>query len=102
MSVRSRPTDEAPQESRRGAAVRAIQVTHVITDLDIGGAELMLARLVRHLDATRVSSRVISLTGRGPVAAEIEQAGVPVMTMGTRRGIGVVSLFRLSRLLRYD
>lgn len=51
-------------------------VLHVITGLNAGGAEAMLAKLVTA--PGRYDHKVVSLRGRGAVAAEIERAGVPV------------------------
>jgi len=41
-----------------------IRIVHVISDLDTGGAEMMLAKLVGAMDCARFSNTVISLTDR--------------------------------------
>jgi glycosyltransferase involved in cell wall biosynthesis len=80
----------------------SIRVTHVITDLETAGAELMLARLVETFAASRrVDSTVISLGTRGPLADRIEAAGVPVSALGMRPGRpDPRGLWRLVRLVR--
>ena len=59
----------------------AIRVTHVINGLERGGAESVLARLVTRLDRQAIESRVISLTGHGPIGTELVDAGVPVSVL---------------------
>jgi glycosyltransferase involved in cell wall biosynthesis len=63
-----------------------LRILHVITDLDVGGAELNLLRLI---EATRdrVSHSVISLKEPGALADEIQALGVPVESVRMRPGI---------------
>lgn len=60
----------------------SIPVTHIITGLETGGAETMLYRLLRFVDRTEFPSRVISITGNGPVGRQIEALGIPVFVLG--------------------
>ena len=89
-----------------GADRHPVRVCHLITSLDVGGAELMLARLVEGMDRDRFASSVISLVEPGPVAARIRAGGVQVMTLGLRRGrpsaSAVVRLAAMLRRLRPD
>lgn len=55
---------------------------HVISDLDMGGAEGMLVRLLRGLGRDSFSQTVVSLTGRGVYGDDVEAAGVPLLTLG--------------------
>ena len=78
-----------------------IRVAHLITSLNIGGAEQQLKQLVlaRKGDDLR-QQLVISMTDEGPIGAELRQAGVKVHTLGIPRGRPSLSgLFRLSALL---
>jgi len=62
---------------------------HIITDLDTGGAEMMLYKLLaahRYTADCEVESMVITLMECGPVADRIELLGVPVMSLGMRQG----------------
>jgi glycosyltransferase involved in cell wall biosynthesis len=61
-----------------------VRVLHVITDLDVGGAENMLHALLAASDPG-LSHAVVSLMAPGPVAARIERLGVPVHALGIRR-----------------
>jgi glycosyltransferase involved in cell wall biosynthesis len=75
-------------------------VVHLITGLDVGGAEMSLARLVEGLAARGIGNTVVSMTQAGPVAARIESSGVPVVALGLRRGaIAPRALLRLRRIL---
>lgn len=84
-------------------ASRPIRLLHVITDLDVGGAEMMLYKLLRGLDRAAFAAEVLSLTDVGPLAARIRALGVPVEALGLRRGLPDPSaLVRLVRRLRHD
>jgi len=75
-----------------------ISVLHLITDLETGGAEIMLAKLVGAMECDRFSNTVISLTDRGQLGEQIESSGVVVHTLGMKRGRP--DLFVLPRLIR--
>lgn len=88
--------------STRGGALpssRRGPIIHVITDLELGGTELMLARLLRN--SASKDQLVVSLGGRGAVAPKVEQAGIQVIPLHVRSGRGVFTgLPRLVRLIR--
>ena len=78
-----------------------IRIFHLITDLDVGGAEAMLAKLVNGMDRSRYANIVISLTDRGQLGDAIESAGIPVHCLGMRgRRLNLFSFAKLVRLLR--
>jgi glycosyltransferase involved in cell wall biosynthesis len=70
-----------------------IKVIHIIADLFPGGAETMLYRVLSRMDTTRFQNEVISLTGVGSIAQKIRAVGVPVRTLGMKRGISNPFLF---------
>ncbi len=80
----------------------AIKIVHVITGLDVGGAEMMLYQLLAHMDRSAFPSEVISLTDIGPVGEKIQALGIPVRALGMgRSGLPDPRLaLRLARLLR--
>lgn len=84
----------------------ALRVLHVITGLGVGGAETMLANLVRTSPPDRATSIVVSLTDLGEIGGELRSEGHRVETLGMRRGVpdprGTVRLARLIRELRPD
>ena len=75
-----------------------IRIVHVISDLDTGGAEMMLAKLVGEMGRARLSNTVISLTDGGQLGEQIESSGVAVHTLGMKRGRP--DIFALPRLIR--
>jgi glycosyltransferase involved in cell wall biosynthesis len=82
-----------------------LRIVHVIGGLHVGGAELSLLRLVRHLQGHGVDTCVISLGGRRePLVAAFEQSGVTVACCDIRANppTGLVRLVRGLRALRPD
>ena len=78
-----------------------IRILHVITDLDTGGAEVMLAKLVAGMDRARFTNSVVSLTDRGKLGESIQSSGVPVHCLNMRRGWpDPRALVRMVRLLK--
>lgn len=74
------------------------RVVHLITTLNIGGAEMMLFRLLKLMDSARFESRVISLVPPGPVGDMISELGIPVETINMQ--YGKPTLKALSHLTR--
>jgi glycosyltransferase involved in cell wall biosynthesis len=77
----------------------ALKVVHLITGLRVGGAEMMLYKLLSATDPARFRSVVVSLTDGGPVAERIAGLGVPVHSLGMPPGAptlaGARALLRL-------
>jgi len=63
-----------------------MKIVHIITDLDTGGAEIMLYKLLSSLRDGSVNSLVISLMGRGKITGGIEGLGVKVETLDLKQG----------------
>ena len=79
----------------------AARITHIVTDLEIGGAEIMLTNLLSAMDRELFEPEVIALSDRGPLALRIEAMDIPVRTLGMKRGSARLSdLMRLARWLR--
>lgn len=80
-----------------------LRVTHVITDLSTGGAQMMLYRLLRAMDHSAFESMVISLTEVGPIGERIQALGIPVRALGMRRGVpSLGGVWQLVQWLRQD
>jgi len=78
-----------------------IKLLHLITDLDVGGAEMMLLKLLLLTDRSLFDVRVISMMTPGPLGRRIEAAGIPVASLGMRRGVpNPVAAWRLTRMVR--
>ncbi|WP_336052406.1 glycosyltransferase [Streptomyces sp. CA2R101] len=74
-----------------------MKVLHVITGLDVGGAEQQLRLLLRRLPA---HCEVVTLTRPGPVAEGIEADGTPVTHLGMTGNRDLTALPRLAGLIR--
>jgi glycosyltransferase involved in cell wall biosynthesis len=78
-----------------------IRVLHLTTGLNTGGAEIILARLVTHLDPLKFKSQVISMLPPGPVADQLQANGIHVMSLNMSAGrITPNAVFRLTQLIR--
>lgn len=78
-----------------------MRIAYIITGLSTGGAEIMLHKLLLHLDRRQIMPHVISLTDRGDLGARIEKMGIPVLALGMRRDLpNPFLLFRLVSYLR--
>jgi glycosyltransferase involved in cell wall biosynthesis len=78
-------------------------VAHVIIGLEIGGAELMLRRLILNQmsTATTFDHVVISLTNTGVIGKQLMESGVQVYALELRRILNLpIVFFRLVLLLR--
>lgn len=82
-------------------APRRIKVLHIITGLGTGGAERMLVALLEATDRSRFQPEVVSLMGADALGATVRTLGVPLHTLGMRRGLpSPWALPRLRRLVR--
>ena len=83
-----------------------IRVLHVITGLSVGGAEMMLYKLLSRMSREKFELAVISLTDRGVLGARIEALDVPVYAVGMKPGMPTPAaawrLMRLARRLKPD
>ena len=78
-----------------------MRVAHLITGLEVGGAEMMLWKLLSTLDRREFEPLVISLVTPGPMSAQIADLGIRVESLGLRRGLPHPgAILRLARLLR--
>jgi glycosyltransferase involved in cell wall biosynthesis len=78
-----------------------LKVIHVITDLGMGGAEMVLYRLISRLHPELFESEVISLTSDRPVGGLIRSSGIPVISLGFRPGQpDPRMIFNLVRIMR--
>ena len=80
---------------------------HVINDLSVGGAEMMLYKLLSGSDSHHFEPAVISLGKRSVLDERIEALGVPVHNIGMRPGAlptprEVLRLLSTARRLRPD
>lgn len=78
------------------------KIVHVIIGLNVGGAELMLKRLVLHSQqGGQFQHEVISLTELGVIGADLQAQGIPVHVLGMSSAFSLLqTYFKLSRLLK--
>ena len=60
---------------------RPLRVMQLIIGLQVGGLETMVVRLAKSLDPQRFTSLVCCLDQTGPLASELEQAGIEVVLL---------------------
>ena len=78
-----------------------LKILHLITGLERGGAEIMLARLVARMDNSRFENVVVSLTNDGPMGEVMRQGGVRTEMIGMSRSLPTPGAFaRLYHLIR--
>ena len=78
-------------------------IVHLITGLEIGGAERMLTRLAAGSDRERFTTLVVSMTDAGKMGPLLIGAGIAVEALGMRRGLADPSgLARLLKILRRE
>jgi glycosyltransferase involved in cell wall biosynthesis len=97
-------------ESQQPAAARLglyrlragrIRVLHVINDLELGGSEIALCRLLSLTDRAAFDPAVIFLREPSTLRSRIEALGIPVLSAGMSKPVpGPASLWRLARLVR--
>ncbi|MEL0022400.1 MAG: glycosyltransferase, partial [Rickettsiales bacterium] len=84
-------------------AQRPLKVMHVITDLDVGGAERMLVSYLTAERQTAPQSFVVSLLSGGYFAKWLRNSGLRVDEMSMGRMIGnLLSLFRIALTIRRE
>ncbi|MFT4039438.1 MAG: glycosyltransferase [Thermomicrobiales bacterium] len=75
-----------------------ITIVHVIGTLEVGGAQMMLWKLISQMDPQRFRHVVVCAFEGGPFAERLEAAGVPVIDLRMRHGAQPPGLKR--RVLR--
>lgn len=79
-----------------------MKITHIIIGLGVGGAELMLKRLVEGLNGKDgMQHSIISLTELGLVGKQLQAAGISVKELGMKNALSLpVTFFKLRRELK--
>jgi Glycosyltransferase Family 4 len=83
------------------SGVEPIKVLHIINNLSIGGAEMMLYKLLSRMDRERFDPAVVSLMGRSALGKRFEALGISVYATGMKPGMPTpAEIWRLLRLVR--
>ena len=78
-----------------------IRILHLISSLDVGGAETQLLRILSHTNRDRFDHSVLSLTSIGVIGERIRQLGMPVGALNMVRGIpSPQAVWELWRILK--
>lgn len=78
-----------------------MKIVFITTDLDTGGAEMMLYQLLSRINRERFSPIVISLLDYGTLGERITALGIPVYTLEMKQGIpNARNIWRLIKLIR--
>jgi len=78
-----------------------IKILHLITNLETGGAEMMLFKILSGMDREKFVSEVVSLRDVGSVGQKIRNLGIPVHGVGMQLGLpDPLSIWRLIHLVR--
>jgi glycosyltransferase involved in cell wall biosynthesis len=86
---------------RQAELINDGEVVHVITGLEVGGAEMLLLELCREDHRRGRASSVASLMSEGPMRQRFAEIGVEVAGLGMRRGESILpGLMRLVRFIR--
>lgn len=76
-----------------------IKVIHILSCLDVGGAEVLVLNLLKKLDRTRYSPVVCSLEIGGKLEKEFKDAGIPVYAANKREGIDFSLPMKLAKII---
>ncbi|MDI6797387.1 MAG: glycosyltransferase [Desulfatibacillaceae bacterium] len=84
------------QQAASSKHSKPLRILHIITSLDVGGAEVMLAKLLASMNRERFLCSVVCLLPVGPVGGKIADQGISVQSLNLSRG--KINLFGLTRL----
>lgn len=83
--------------------LKPLKIVHLITGLNVGGAEMMLYKLVSGMDRANFNNAVISMIEPGPVGQKIQNLNVPVYSLEMSSGHpGAAGWHKLFNLLRQE
>ena len=83
-----------------------VRIVHLINDLSIGGAEMMLYKLLSRTDREHFDPFVISLNGSGKLGNMFTELNIPVQNIDLKslpfRSLAMLQLVRITRRLKPD
>lgn len=101
MVAPDRQSDAAGTDPARPGMAPPVKVMHLITSLQVGGAERMLEKLATAMDPAGITNIVVSLQDPGPIGRQLQAQGIAVHALDIRGPFSLpAGLFRLWRLLR--
>ncbi len=83
------------------ASPRPLRITHLITGLNTGGAEMMLYQVLSQMNRDAFRAEVISMLDAGTLGEKITRLGIRVRTLNMRPGIpSPRALWQLVQMLK--
>jgi glycosyltransferase involved in cell wall biosynthesis len=83
--------------------MKKIKIIFLITGLNIGGAEMMLYKLLSYMDKNQFIIKVISLTNCGEMGSRLLDNNISVLSLGMKRGIpNPFFLYKLIKILKEE
>src|SRR5699024_3018079 len=77
--------------------MRKTKITHIITGLNMGGAETMLYKLLKHVNKDKYDINVISMMDDGVYGEKIRNLGIEVISLNMKKGIPSLKGFKLAK-----
>lgn len=97
----NRPTTQAPNQGVLAPRDGRATICQVLHSLQVGGAEMLAARLARQLGGS-YRFLFVCLDHLGTLGEELRAEGFPIEVLNRRPGLDWRSTFRLARLLRRE
>ena len=82
--------------------MKLIKIAHIITGLNVGGAEMMLLNMLKLYNGKKYAPLVISLTGPGVLLNEIKTMNVSVECFDFKKNNVVMEFIKLIYFLRFQ
>jgi len=80
-----------------------MKILHLITNLEPGGAEIMLLNLLQEMPSHEWITRIVSMREIGIIGSHIQDLGIPVQALKMQPGIpNLKALIKLVRILKQD
>lgn len=101
-SCRTAVLEMSPLEEMDVAPKKApLRLMHLITSLNVGGAQMHLYKTVTRFDPEKVASTVVSLVSPAKVGELLNEKGIPVLSLGMQKGRpNLRALWRLRGLIK--
>ena len=75
------------------------KILHLITGLEIGGAEMMLLKTLPRMQED-FDNRVCCIRGHGPIGKKLEKAGVPVYYLNLKNIFDLGIILRFKKIIK--
>jgi len=79
---------------------RQLKIVHLVTSLEVGGAQHNMLLGLPNLDPTRYKHILISIMDRMQMKQQFQQAGIEVHSLGLRKKTDIAAALRLRSLLK--